>query len=126
MILNHSSRLYRRKDEEISGEVFEKFISQSSLYGKQSPIPTSPSSVPDKLTKTETRDLLLCLIFILKAVDKHIIQAWICEYISTPKVVEFIEVLKICISIFEYKVKFFFANDITQLLLIFILGSTVQ
>lgn len=106
MILNHSSRLYRRKDEEISGEVFEKFISQSSLYGN-SLNNTSPTSVPDKLTKAETRDLLLCLIFVLKAVDKHIIQAWICEYISTSKVCEFIEVLKTCINIFEYRVIFY-------------------
>ncbi|CAD5111868.1 DgyrCDS1134 [Dimorphilus gyrociliatus] len=106
MILNHSSRLYRRKDEELSEEVLEKFISQSSLYGKQSSSHTSPSNTMNKFNKAETRDLLLCLIFILKAVDKHIIQAWICEYISTSKVGEFIEVLKICLSIFEYEGQF--------------------
>ncbi len=59
---------------------------------------------PIILKEETTRNLLTCVIWVLKNVEKSVLKMWWSD-ISIVRLQTLLEVLRICISCFQYKVR---------------------
>ena len=68
------------------------------------------SKGPIILKEETTRNFLACVLWVLKNIDKTLLKLWWTE-LGSARLQTMLEILRICISCFQYKVRTFMALD---------------
>ncbi|ELU18915.1 hypothetical protein CAPTEDRAFT_161690 [Capitella teleta] len=81
-------------------------IAGSSIYGNavHGHDDSNSKNKKSQLTREDTRNMLMCFLWVLKTVDKRQLRAWWAE-LPMPQLNQLLETLYFCVSNFEYKGK---------------------